>query len=184
MDTDDSLYGEFLAGDTSSYDQLMIRYGDSLTMYIYGYLHDFQDSEDLMIEAFARIMAKKPRIGEGNFKAYLYRTARNLASRFHSIMTRASVFSFDETGEDFADSELIEQDLLDEEKKEILHICLGRIDEDLREAIWLIYFEDMSYRQAAEVMGVNEKKIDHLLTRAKQVMKKELLKEGITSANG
>ncbi len=183
MDSDDSLYREFLAGETSSYDQLMIRYGDSLTMYLYGYLHDFQDSEDLMIEAFARIMVKKPKIGEGNFKAYLYKTARNLASRFHSVMSRATMFSFEETGTDIADSELIEEKMLDEEKKEILHICLGRIDRDLREAIWLVYFEDMSYKDAAQVMGVNTKKIDHLLSRGKQVMRKELLKEGITGAD-
>ena len=88
MESDDILYREFLDGDTASYDQLMIRYCDSLTMFLYGFLHDWQDSEDLMIESFARVMVKKPKIGEGSFKAYLYKTARNLASRFHSIISR------------------------------------------------------------------------------------------------
>ena len=69
--SDDELYNRLLTGDVSSYDDLMIRYGDSLTVYLYGYLHNWHDAEDLMIEAFARILVKKPHIRSGNFKAYL-----------------------------------------------------------------------------------------------------------------
>jgi len=61
--TDDTLYREFLSGDGSSYDQLMLRYGDSLTFYLHGITHDWHDAEDMMIEAFARIMARKLKIG-------------------------------------------------------------------------------------------------------------------------
>ena len=74
MADDGTLYKRFLAGEQAAYDQLMIRYGDSLTLYLYGYLHDWHAAEDQMIEAFARIMVKRPRIGEGHFKAYLYKT--------------------------------------------------------------------------------------------------------------
>ena len=47
--TDDELYSKFLAGDTASYDELMICHGDRLVVYINGYLHNWQDAEDLMI---------------------------------------------------------------------------------------------------------------------------------------
>ena len=60
--SDYELYLQFLHGDTASYDQLMIRYGDRLTFYLNGYIHDMYEAEDLMIEAFARIMAKKERM--------------------------------------------------------------------------------------------------------------------------
>ena len=36
MHTDDELYHLFLSGDTTSYDELMIRHGDSLTVYLDG----------------------------------------------------------------------------------------------------------------------------------------------------
>ena len=75
MLTDSECYNLFLKGDTAAYDELMLRYGDSLTYYLYGYLHDWHDAEDMMIEAFARIMAKRPRIGEGAFKAYLFKAS-------------------------------------------------------------------------------------------------------------
>ena len=191
---DDVLYQQFLRGDTASYDALMIRYGDRLTYYLYGYLHDMNDAEDLMIEAFARIMAKQPSIGEGAFKAYLFKTARNLALRYQQKSRRLNVFSIDGLDSEVAESVLasgtgltehsspVENDVSLEERKRILHMCLGRIEPELREALWLIYFEGLSYKEAASVLKVNSKRIDHLLQRGKRQMRNELVKEGIVSA--
>ena len=80
MSSDDELYAEFLAGKTESFDELMIRYGDKLLIYLKGYLASWEDAEDMMIEAFSRIMFKKPKIAEGNFKVYLFRVGHNLVS--------------------------------------------------------------------------------------------------------
>ncbi len=191
---DDELYQNFLSGDTDSYDQLMIRYGDSLTKYLYGYLKSWEDAEDMMIEAFARIMAKAPQIADGAFKAYLYKTGRNLSIRFHERMLHLKSFSMDgleeealdsllsQASEESSDTSPEEEELSSEERKKTLIACLDQIEPELREALWLIYAEDMSYAQAAAVMGVNTKRIDHLLTRGKRAMKKELKKEGITDA--
>ena len=191
---DDTLYQHFLQGDTASYDELMIRYGDRLTFYLHGYLHDINDAEDLMIEAFARIMAKRPNIGEGAFKAYLFKTARNLALRHHEQKRKMQVFSIDSLDSEIAERVLaagtgqidrnspVEEDIGLEERKQLLHLCLDRIEPELKEALWLIYFEEMSYAEAAAVMKVNRKKIDHLLQRGKKNMKIELVKEGMVSA--
>ena len=73
-----------------------------------------------------------------------------------------------------------EEEIDEKERKKVLITCLGRIDPELREALWLVYAEDMSYSHAAEVMGVNTKRVDHLLLRGKLAMKKELKEEGIT----
>ena len=191
---DDTVYQHFLQGDTASYDELMIRYGDRLTFYLHGYLHDINDAEDLMIEAFARIMAKRPNIGEGAFKAYLFKTARNLALRHHEQKRKMQVFSIDSLDSEIAERVLaagtgqidgnspVEEDIGLEERKQLLHLCLDRIEPELKEALWLIYFEEMSYAEAAAVMKVNRKKIDHLLQRGKKNMKIELVKEGMVSA--
>lgn len=182
MHSDDELYRVFLSGDVSSYDQLLVRYGDRLTFYINGYTHDLQDAEDLMIEAFARIMVKKPRIAEGSFKAYLYKTARNLAARFHEKRKNYQVFGFEDLSEEIPDSVLTENVLAEKERNEILHLCLERIDPRMKEAIWLFYFEGLSYAQIAEVMGLRNKQVDHLLSRGKEQMKTELMKQGVTDA--
>lgn len=183
MNRDDEFYRQFLSGKTSAYDELMIRYGDSLTFYLYGYLHNWQDAEDLTVEAFARILVKKPRIREGGFKVYLYKTARNLAARFHSRESRIESFTLEGAEKELAGSTLLEEQLQGEEKKQILHLCLERIDPELREALWLVYFEDLSYADAAGVMNVSKKRVDKLLQRGKAILRTELEKEGITNAH-
>ena len=179
---DSELYDSFRHGDTKAYDQLMVRYGNGLTLFLYGYLHNWQDAEDLMIEAFARIMAKKPRISEGKFKAYLFRTGRNLASRFHARKTRITQFSFDEYEIDIAGKEMVEEKLVGDERREAVRACLERIDPQLREALWLVYVEGLHYAEAAKIMKVNTKRIDHLLQRGKKQMRMELEKEGVAGA--
>ena len=173
---------------------LMESYGDALILYVNGYIHDIDAAEDLMIEAFARIMAKRPAIGEGAFKAYLFKTARNLALRHQQKSCRMNVFSIDGLDSDVAENILasangvtaqsspVEYDVGLEERKQILHMCLDRIEPELREALWLIYFEGLSYAEAASIMNVNSKRIDHLLQRGKRQMRNELVKEGIVSA--
>ena len=180
--TEDELYSKFLSGDTSAYDELIIRLSDSITVYINGYLHDIYEAENLMIETFAKIMFKKPTIKKGSFKSYLYKTARNLTINFHRSFDREKLFSLESIAEELADEEQLEEGILNTERKKSLHKCLARIEPKLREVLWLIYFEDMSYAEAAEVMKMNVKKIDNLLVKGKEHMRRELKKEGITNA--
>lgn len=187
---DGELYSSFLAGDKDAYDKLLIRHGDSLTVYLYGCLHDWDDAEDMMIEAFARIMAKRPRIKDGAFKSYLIKTARNLAIRLSERNRRFQMFSIDGMEPEMADGILndesdaedysVEEDVLKEERAKAVNRCLEKIDPELRETLWLVYIEDMSYAEAAQIMGVREKRIDHLLERGKKQMRAELEKEGTT----
>ncbi len=184
MRSDDELYREYLSGNTEAYDELLIRYGDKLTFYLYGYLHSFEDAEDVMIESFARIMVKRPLIRDGGFRAYLYKTARNLAARVHLFQIKTQSFDFRELTAEAAAESLPEEKLRIAEKKEVLQLCLDRIDPQYREALWLIYMEEMSYTEAAAVMQISTKKIDNLLFRGKQHLRKELEKEGVRSAFG
>ena len=38
----------------------MKKYGDPLTLYIDGYLHDVHEAEELMLDVFAYLFTKKP----------------------------------------------------------------------------------------------------------------------------
>ncbi len=181
MRSDDELYRAFRSGDNSAYDQLVLRYGDDLLIFLNGYTHNLHDAEDLMIEAFARIMAKRPLIREGGFKAYLFKTGRNMASRFSVLSKRINTFSMEELSHEIAGGSLPEEIVWNEQKYSILHACLERIDPQQSEALWLVYGEGMTYAQAAEVMGVKVKKIDKLLSAGKTVMRRELDKEGMTN---
>lgn len=179
MSDDDRLYEEFLRGKTESFDELMIRYGDKLTLYLKGYLSSMEDAEDMMIETFSRIMYKKPKIAAGNFKAYLFKTGHNLVANFYRHFDKIDMVDIEDLENEIKGEESPENGYMSEEKRRILHLCLERLDTQTREAFFLVYFEDMSYEQAAGVMKVNVKKINNLLTRGKERLREELAKEGI-----
>ena len=65
MVCDESLYRQYLNGDDAGLEALMKKYGDSLTLYIDGYLHDVHEAEELMLDVFAYLFTKKPRIRDG-----------------------------------------------------------------------------------------------------------------------
>ncbi len=96
-----------------------------------------------MIEAFARILAKKPDIyrkglATASFKAYLYKTARNLTIRF--VGRRVETFSLDQVAELMDDKDPLRH-IQNTEKSRILQVCLSRINPRYKEVLWLVYIE-------------------------------------------
>ena len=154
MTCEEVFYRQYLSGDDAGLEALMKKYGDPLTLYIDGYLHDVHEAEDLMLDVFAYLFTKKPKIRNGGFKAYLYKAARHMALRHKS--KRKPLFSLD---------------------------ALEKLKAEYREALFLVYFEDMSYRDAATVMNKSESQITKLIYRGKQSLKVILEQEGFTYAD-
>ena len=132
MATDEELYGQYLCGDEAGLESLMKKYGDPLTLYINGYLHDVHEAEDLMIEAFAHIFARERPIQDGCFKAYLYKTGRNLALR---CKTRRRFFlPLEELPFELPDEALAETGSLQNEQHQQLYTALGKLKKEKSEA--------------------------------------------------
>ena len=183
MITDESIYQRYLDGEGNAADLLVERYGDMLTLYINGYIKDIHEAEDLMIEAFAQMFAKKRPISVGwCFKAYLYKTARNLSFR-HCKKKRFPLLDhhqteFEMSGVMSADADILRK----EQNRQIIH-ALEQMKDEYREVLYLLYFENMKYEEAGQVMGKSVSQITNLAHRAKKSMKKILEKEGFTYAH-
>ena len=178
---DITLYQRFLSGDDSGLQRLMERYGNSLTLYIDGYLHDIHEAEDLMIEAFAYFVAKRPRLRDDGFRAYLYKSARHLALRCLQKKRRQRIFSFEELEQEPESEVPIETLVQTDERSRMLHLCMEELHPAYREALYLVYFEGMRHAEAAAVMRKTEKQIADLVYRGKASLRKALEKEGITA---
>ena len=159
---------------------LMKKYGEPLTLYIDGYLHDVHEAEELMLDVFAYLFTKKPKVRDGGFKAYLYKAARHMALRHKS--KRKSLFSLDALADEPDGRLLAEEVIRTEERNRVLHFCMGEMNPDYREVLYLTYFEDMSYAQAAEVTGKTVKQITNMVYRGKESLRRLLEREGITNA--
>ena len=179
MISDEELYRQYISGDETGLDELMKKYGDPLILYINGYLHDVHEAEDLMIEAFSYLFTKKPRIRDGGLKAYLYKAARHMALRHKS--RRRLFFSREDLTEEPDGQTLVEEVVRTKERDQILHFCMDELNPDYREALYLTYFEGMSYLQTAEVMGKSVKQITKMVYRGKERLRGLLEREGITN---
>ena len=158
------------------------RYGTRLTLYIHRHIHDIHDAEDLMIDVFAYLSVKKPRIREGAFKAYLYKSAWHAALRFLARNKLRQCLSLDEI-EYEPKSEAKADDLaMANERNDLMSLCMERLNPDYRQALYLVYFEQLRHAEAAEVMGKSEKQIADLVYRGKKSLRKRLEEEGVVNA--
>ncbi len=179
---DETLYREYLQGNEDGLSELIERYGTRLTLYIHRHIHDIHDAEDLMIDVFAYLSVKKPRIREGAFKAYIYKSAWHAALRFLSRNKLRQCLSLDEI-EYEPRSEARADDLATaNERNDLLSLCMERLNPDYRQALYLVYFEQLHHAEAAEVMGKSEKQVADLVYRGKKSLRKRLEEEGATHA--
>lgn len=175
--TDEEAYGQYFCGEEDAAELLIKKYGDPLVFYINGYIKDMHEAEDLMIEAFSNLFVKKRPIREpGSFKAYLYKTAHNLALR-HKQKYRIPFLHLDELTFEPPSEVLVDTEFLRTEDNKMLYLALKKLKQEYREALYLVYFENMSYRDAASVMGKSEAQITKLIYHGKQNLKSILEQE-------
>ena len=78
------------------------------------------------------------------------------------------------------DWEELEERLIRSERREAVRRALGRLSGEYRQVLILSYFEGFGNEETAKVMKKTRRQVENLLYRAKQSLKAELLKEGIS----
>jgi RNA polymerase sigma-70 factor (ECF subfamily) len=177
MDNGASSYRRFLDGDESAFESIMQELFHGLVFFLHGYVHDPQVAEDLAIDTFSDLIVHKHRYNfKVKLKTYLYMVGR---SRALDYLKRKKRLRFDELSEALPDEAMILEDrMLADERKRAVHTAMAKLPEEMRVVIHLIYFEEMTYEEAAKVMKKNRKQIDNLLYRAKKELRTILGKDG------
>mgnify|MGYP002552090233 FL=1 len=178
MDNGASSYRRFLEGDESAFDEIMKELFDGLVFFIDRYVHDIHAAEDIAIDAFSDLVVNKHRYNfKVTLKTYVFMLGR---SRALDYIKHRKVLSFVELSEaeGVEDEKTLEELVLADERKRAVHAAISKLPEDMRVVIHLIYFEDMTYDEAAKVMKKNRKQVDNLLYRAKKELRIILGEDG------
>jgi len=78
--TDEKLIAAFQGGDESAFVELVERYKDRLVNFVYRFLNDMTDAEDLVQETFLKVYKNKHAYREiAKFSTWIYTIAGNLA---------------------------------------------------------------------------------------------------------
>ena len=101
----------------------------------------------------------------------------------HRKKHRLSFLRFEELDFEPQSDVLADTELSRSERSRQLYDALEKLKAEYREALYLVYFEDMSYRNAATVMNQSEGQITKLVYRGKQSLKAILEQEGFTYAD-
>lgn len=188
--SDEDLLMQSGKGDMSAFELLVRRHQEPLINYIHRLINDYHRAEDLAQETFLRIFQNASRYQPtASFKSWMYTIATNLSRNEVRNRTRRHTYSLEdlvEEGADIHETSLMEDtrylpDVLAEknERKQLVRKALAQLPENQRLALTLVTYQDLRYEEVAEILGTSEGAVKALIHRARQRMKKLLIKAGL-----
>ena len=165
MDRGLEVYQRFLEGDEKALDELIAMYRDPLTAFICGFTKDNDTAESIMIDVFVELIRHKGFKGKSSLKTYLFAIGRSKALR-HLKRNRRDFISLDEVENYISNDEIFTEKLVEDERKEMIHEAMDKLNPVYKEVIYLLYFEEMSL-----VLRKSSKQIANIAHRAKQSLK-------------
>ncbi len=188
--SDEDLMLECRKGDMSAFELLVRRYQDALVNYIHYTINDYHRAEDLAQETFLRVFKSASRYEpKASFKTWLYTIATNLSrNEIRNRARRKTYFLEDmvDENEDVYHSEYMvdtrfQPDILYEkkERQQLIRKTLKQLPENQRLALTLVTYQELSYEDVSEILNCSVGAVKSLIHRARQNMKKLLIKAGI-----
>jgi len=177
VDKGAELYRQFREdGNADALADIIRQYRDGLIFYLNSIVGDLVRAEELAEDTFVLLGTKKPRDkGRGSFKTWLYTIGHNLA--VDSLRRNKNDIPLDDCPElSDTDAEL-ERGLIRDEQKIYVNHAMRKLKAEYRQVLWLFYFEDMSTRETAAIMGKSVHSTETLLYRARNALKNELISE-------
>lgn len=183
QDLDMELYHRYLQGEKEAFEILYHKYKNKIQYFIFNIVKDYQKAEDITQEVFIYLLQNKIREG-CRFKYYIYLVAKSRALNYINGENRRFALN-----EKYFSKEMeqIEQDVSDivvkEENKEILMESIEKLEEKYKNAIYLVKIEELSYKEAADILGKTVANVKSLVHRGKKELRKILLKKGFDEMN-
>lgn len=171
---DEVIYKRFLEeGNSDDMKELMRRHRESLTLFLYGIVHNMEDAEELMLDAFVVAGMGRSRFrGSSSFKSWLFAIGRNQAISLIRKQRRSVL----PLNENLIEENTPEMELLRKEQNRQLYSAINALNPDYRQTLYLIYFEEMSTEEVGRVMKKSRKQIYNLVQRSKGALRRELEK--------
>jgi len=161
--SDEDLMSQFQMGTVEAFDILVSRYKDPLTNYIYRFLGDMKECEDLLQETFLRVYRNRHSYRRiAKYSTWLYTIAGNLARSEYRKRKRRRLYSLQSVNRD---DEEYEVEIPDEQLSPDKHAegtiqaffiqeALKQIPEEFREVVVLRDIQQLAYEEIADITGL------------------------------
>ncbi len=172
--SDQVLIQKIISGNDHAFRLLVEKYHNDLFRVIYAVLRDQKEAEDAAQEVFIKIYLSLPKYENQGFKTWITRIAVN-----HAIDLKRKRDRRKEDVKDAVEYELLsplsvslETEVLNQERKRLVHKKLYELPENYRKVTYEFYIAEKSYQQIAAEQNVQVKTIEMKLYRARIWMKK------------
>jgi RNA polymerase sigma-70 factor (ECF subfamily) len=189
--TDEELVARSIGGDTESFNHLIKRWEKPIFALAYRTLGREEDARDVCQETFLRAFRAIGGFkGEAKFSSWLYRIALNLCRDWLRRERRAPVVSAPDgvdlvelagegEGVERVDEAVVRQDL-----SRAVARAMRALPEDQRTAIVLKEYHGMTFQEIADLLGCPLSTVKTRMYQGLTVLRRELERNGIGSANG
>ena len=175
--TDEALYSNYLrTDDQTAFRLLLERHRNEMVLFLNTILHDMDDAEDVMLDAYAVAASgtSKYYAEKASFKTWLFAIGRKLAL-MKLRKKKPITVSLEET---LPDNRNPEEELLKSERDKQLYMTLKKVKPEYSQALTLVYLEGMTIDETAVVMKKNKKQMYKLIERGKAALKELLTETG------
>lgn len=185
LDRDDAADMRALcSGEELALNRLMLRHREKLFHYLIRQLQDESEAMDLAQETFVRVFLNREKFKPANrFSTWLYAIATNLArdrmrwlGRHRNVSLEAPIGNTEAT----LSETLVEtkpepaEKLRQAERVEEIKRAVSSLAEDLRTALILSEYENLSQKEIGEVLGCSAKAVENRIYRARQQLREKL----------
>jgi len=144
----------------------------TLRRYARALMRNRASADDLVQDCLERAVSRWYQRGDGDVRAWLFAILHNLAvNQFRKAASRGQHVAIDDTNEgNFGEAAVQEQKLIYQDAL----AKLAKLPEDQRAVLLLVAVEDLSYAEAAKVLGIPVGTVMSRLSRARERLQQEI----------
>lgn len=183
--TDSELIHQILDGNIQMFRLLIDKHKKQVISVCYGFTQSLPDAEDIAQEVFVEVYESLESFrNDAKFSTWIYRIAVNKSLNFIRKEKRRKIFkSFDDMlfGKKSQPIEPIDETPLPDDITNPeapfndLKAALEKIPKNQRVALTLYTYQELSYKQISEIMGISLSSVESLIFRSKKSLRKILV---------
>ena len=185
IQSDHALIEATKEGDEAAFAEIVDRYRNPLTNYLFRFLNDYEEAVDLAQETFVRVYFAIERYHtDYAFSTYIYRIATNLAISEIRRRKRRSILSltglFQSEGDEMTEFQppdtrsLQDENLVDDERSSVIAKAIATLPPKYRVPIILRDIEGKSYEEIASILELGLGTTKSRISRARGLLKEKL----------